>query len=100
GARGSERPAKAKRRARLALLSVYVVGFFLVLWVPPDTRPWKDWKRGAGGAPAPAAAVFPPVPFHPFNRGEGNVPGFEARHWIGVDASNQDVLTRLLFGIR
>lgn len=93
------------RNGRLAAVLLFLCGFAAIQIVPPETRPWKDWRAEAT-TPAVSLAVFPPVPFHPDNIGDPN-PYERGQHnepsdtnWLGCDGNGRDVVARLLFGTR
>ena len=96
-------------RARLALAALFLAALALLGGPWRETRALVDWRAKAESVAAEGRgfAVFPLVPFHPDNVGEGG-PGPtsrslarpNARNWLGCDLSGRDVLARLVFGTR
>lgn len=107
--RGREVRVRTALRARVGLVVLFLGTFGWLLGPGRDTAPLVDYaaKTAAESAAGTGWALFPPVPFHPDNVGEGgkgpaarSLAKPSAEHVLGCDQNGRDVVARLVFGSR
>ncbi len=83
------------RRNKLGMAGLGILVFFLVLAVfAPQIMVLLSWIAGAAGHPWA-------TPYGPFEiTGDGVMQPPSAEHWLGTDANERDILSRVIFGSR